>query len=80
MINLPSCHYSLRFDRKPVIDGEKVGVSTLLGAMLGNGTTSIPKDDFNEEVEFLGAALMLDLGGFANTLTKNNERVLELMV
>tara|TARA_B100000886_G_scaffold66587_1_gene41801 strand:- start:671 stop:1105 length:435 start_codon:yes stop_codon:yes gene_type:complete len=76
---LPVVTYSLRIDRNPIIDGEKVGVSTLLSAMLGNGTTNIPKDEFNEEVEFLGASVSVAFsGGSANTLTKNNARVLEL--
>ena len=76
---LPVVTYSLRIDRNPIIDGEKVGVSTLLSAMLGNGTTNIPKDEFNEEVEFLGASVSVTFsGGSANTLTKNNARVLEL--
>lgn len=76
---LPRINYSLRFDRKPIVEGEKTGVISLLGSMLGNGTKSIPKDDFNEEVDFLGAGINIGFGsGFAFTLTKNNERVLDL--
>ena len=76
---LPAVTYSLTIDRNPILDGNKVGVSSILSAMLGNGTTSIPKDKFNEEVEFLGASVSVTFsGGSANTLTKNNDRVLEL--
>ena len=76
---LPAVTYSLTIDRNPILDGNKVGVSSILSAMLGNGTTNIPKDEFNEEVEFLGASLSVSFsGGSANTLTKNNNRVLEL--
>ena len=76
---LPRVNYSLRFDRKPIVEGEKAGVISLLGSMLGNGTTSISKDEFNEEVDFLGANVNVGFGsGFAFTLTKNNERVLDL--
>lgn len=76
---LPRINYSLRFDRKPIVEGEKAGVISLLGSMLGNGTTSISKDEFNEEVDFLGASVNVGFGsGFAFTLTKNNERVLDL--
>ena len=76
---LPRVNYSLRFDRKPIVEGEKAGVISLLGSMLGNGTTSISKDEFNEEVDFLGASINVGFGsGFAFTLTKNNERVLDL--
>ena len=76
---LPVATYSLSIDRNPIIDGDKVGVSSILSAMLGNGTINIPKDEFNEEVEFLGASVSVTFGGgSANTLTKNNDRVLEL--
>ena len=75
----PRVNYSLRFDRKPIVEGEKAGVISLLGSMLGNGTTSISKDEFNEEVDFLGASVNVGFGSsFAFTLTKNNERVLDL--
>tara|TARA_Y100000991_G_scaffold56544_1_gene41360 strand:+ start:3391 stop:5454 length:2064 start_codon:yes stop_codon:yes gene_type:complete len=76
---LPRINYSLRFDRNPIVEGEKAGVISLLGSMLGNGTKNISKDDFNEEVDFLGAGINVSFGsGFAFTLTKNNERVLDL--
>jgi len=77
---LPRVSYSLRIDNNPIIEGEKAGVTSLLGSILGNGTTTIPKDDFNEEIDFLGARLNIGFsGGFASTLTRNNERVVELM-
>ncbi len=76
---LPRINYSLRFDRNPIVEGEKAGVISLLGSILGNGTKNISKDDFNEEVDFLGAGINVSFGsGFAFTLTKNNERVLDL--
>ena len=50
---LPRINYSLRFDRKPIVEGEKAGVISLLGSMLGNGTTTISKDDFNVMIEAL---------------------------
>ena len=77
---LPRVSFNLTIDNKPVVDGDKHGVSTLLGAMLGNGTTNIPKDKFNEEVDFLGAGINFGAsGGFANSLTKYSNRILELM-
>ena len=40
----------------------------------------ISKDDFNEEVDFLGASVNVGFGSAsAFTLTKNNERVVELL-
>ena len=46
---LPRVSMNLAFDRTPILEGNKAGVSSILGAMLGNGTASITKDDFNEE-------------------------------
>jgi zinc protease len=77
---LPRVSYSLRIDNKPVTEGEKAGVSSILAAMLGNGTTTIPKDEFNDEVDFLGASLSFgSSSAYASTLSKYSERVLELM-
>jgi zinc protease len=77
---LPRVSYNLTLDNVPTIEGDKKGVSNLLGAMLGNGTTTIPKDAFNEEVDFLGANLSFSpSGGFASGLSKYSNRLLELM-
>ncbi|WP_256867409.1 insulinase family protein [Winogradskyella forsetii] len=77
---LPRVSYSLRIDNKPISTGKKAGVESLLGSMLGNGTTTISKDEFNEEVDFLGANLNFGFsGGFASSLTKYSERILELL-
>ncbi len=77
---LPRVSYSLTIDNKPITSGNKAGVESLLGSMLGNGTTTIPKDEFNDEVDFLGASLNFSSsGGFASSLSKYSERILELM-
>ena len=77
---LPRVSYSLRIDNKPITEGKKAGVSSILATMLGNGTTSISKDDFNEEIDFLGANLGFGAqGGFASSLSKYSDRIIELM-
>lgn len=77
---LPRVSYSLTIDNKPITSGDKAGVESLLGSMLGNGTASISKDEFNEEVDFLGANLgFSSSGGFASSLSKYSERILELI-
>lgn len=77
---LPRVSYSLRIDNKPISTGKKAGVESLIGSMLGNGTTTISKDDFNEEIDFLGANLNFGFsGGFASSLTKYSDRILQLL-
>ncbi|HLT34417.1 MAG TPA: pitrilysin family protein, partial [Aquaticitalea sp.] len=77
---LPRVSFNLTIDNKPVLDGDKSGVSSLLAGMMGNGTTSIPKDKFNDEVDFLGASINFgSSGAFARSLTKYSDRILELM-
>lgn len=77
---LPRVAFNLTIDNKPLLDGDKNGVSSLLGGMLGNGTKTISKDDFNDEVDFLGASINFgSSGGFASSLTKYSNRILELM-
>ena len=77
---LPRAYARLMIDNPPVFEGKKVGVSTLLSALLANGTQSIPKDTFNEEVDFMGASLKLSAtGGYASSLSRFFPRILELM-
>lgn len=77
---LPRVSYNLTIDNIPITEGDKAGTSSLLGAMLGNGTTTISKDDFNEEIDFLGASLSFgSQSAFASALSKYSERMLELM-
>ena len=77
---LPRVSFTLRIDNPPVVEGDKAGVSSLLGSMLGNGTTSVSKDVFNEEIDFLGASLgFSSSSAFARSLSKYSDRILELM-
>jgi predicted Zn-dependent peptidase len=77
---LPRVSYTLTLDNPPIIEGDKAGVSSLLSAMLGNGTTSLSKDDFNDEVDFLGARLNFGAqSASASALSKYSDRVLQLM-
>ena len=77
---LPRVSFSLRIDNKPIAEGKKAGVSSILGAMLGNGTLNIPKDEFNDEIDFLGANLGFgSQSAFASSLSKYSDRIIELM-
>ncbi|MGA9590702.1 MAG: insulinase family protein, partial [Salegentibacter sp.] len=77
---LPRVSMTLTLDNPPHPEGSKVGVSSLMGDMLGEGSKDIPKDKFNEEIDYLGARVnFFSSGASANTLSKYFPRVLELM-
>ena len=77
---LPRVSYTLTLDNPPIIQGDKAGVASLLSSMLGNGTTTVSKDDFNEEVDFLGANLNFgSQSASARALSKYSKRILQLM-
>ncbi|HRA74483.1 MAG TPA: pitrilysin family protein, partial [Flavobacterium sp.] len=77
---LPRVSYNLSIDNTPYSEGNKKGVSDMTSSMLGNGTKTISKNDFNEEVDFLGASINFSSdGAFANGLSKYSKRIMELM-
>ncbi|MEO8234026.1 MAG: pitrilysin family protein [Flavobacterium sp.] len=76
---LPRVSFSLSTDNAPYTEGAKKGVSDLLGALIGNGSTKTPKNAFNEEIDFLGADISFaPTGAFASGLSKYAKRILEL--
>lgn len=77
---LPRVSMTLTMDNPPHSEGAKVGVAGLMGSMLGEGTKDIPKDKFNEEIDYLGANVnFFSSGAAASSLSKYFPRVLELM-
>ncbi len=77
---LPRVSIQLKIDNPPISEGEKAGVSSLTGSLLGNGSKNITKDDFNEEVDFLGARISFSSqSAYASSLSKYFPRILELM-
>lgn len=77
---LPRVSATLLIDNPPHTFGNKKGVDGLMGGLLGTGSTNIKKSAFDEEVDFLGAAISFNSGGgSASSLTKYFPRALELM-
>lgn len=77
---LPRVSYTLTMDNPPYAEGAKKGVSDILSAMIGNGTETVSKDKFNEEIDFLGANINFwSSGASANGLSRYSSRLLELM-
>ena len=77
---LPRASANLNIDLPPVFEGELAGVNALLSSMLGKGSKAITKDDFDEEVDYLGARVNIGASSaFASSLSRSFPRVLELM-
>lgn len=77
---LPRASARLTIDNKPYFEGKKAGVSSMMGSLIGRGTPSITKDNFNERVDFLGANIGFgSSSSFAASLSRYFDEVLGLM-
>ncbi|PST84721.1 hypothetical protein C7T94_00885 [Pedobacter yulinensis] len=76
---LPKITASYSIDAGPVTEGSKAGVMTIMGSMLGEGTTSKTKAQFDEAVDMLGANVGLSAsGGSVSALTRYFDRAFAL--
>ncbi|EAS20535.1 putative peptidase, M16 family [Flavobacteria bacterium BBFL7] len=76
---LPTFSMSLDLNNPPVFEGDKAGVQSLTGAIMGKGSTETAKEKFNEQVDFLGARISVGTGGgFAASLSKYKNDVFGL--
>ena len=77
---LPRVAYTLTLDNPPIAENDKVGAAALSGALLGKGSTSISKDDYNEEVDYMGARVNFGSQyASASGLSQYSDRILELL-
>ena len=77
---LPKATANLTIDNKPIFEGDIVGATSMMGSLLGRGTASISKDDFNEKVDYLGASINFSSqGAYATSLKRYFPEVLGLM-
>ena len=77
---LPRVSATLTIDNPLIVEGKKAGLTSLVSSLLGSGSTSISKDAFNEEVDYLGASLNFgSQSAFASSLSKYFPRIMELM-
>lgn len=68
---LPKINASLSIDRGPFIEGNKAGVSEIMGQMLSEGTTKTPKAQFDQTIDEMGANIGFGAsGGYAASLTR----------
>ena len=77
---LPKVTFNLTIDNPPYYEGKIKGVDDLCSSLIGSGNMKITKDNFNEEVDFLGANINFSShGAYANALSKYSGRILQLM-
>ncbi len=71
---------TLSIDAGPITEGKKAGTLDLMGGMLGEGTTSMSKENFDKAVDIIGADVNLfSSGGSASALTRHFEKAFMLM-
>lgn len=76
---LPVVSMSLVLDRDPILEGDKAGYVAIAGQMMRTGTRTRTKDQFDEQVDFIGATLSFSSTGFnASSLKKNLTTLLDL--
>tara|TARA_Y100001960_G_C14751829_1_gene868922 strand:+ start:368 stop:2425 length:2058 start_codon:yes stop_codon:yes gene_type:complete len=77
---LPRAYANLDIDNYPDFEGDIKGVSSLVSSLMGSGTKNQSKDNYNEEIDYMGASLSLSAsGGYASSLKRYFPRVLEMM-
>jgi zinc protease len=77
---LPRVTVTLSLDNPPFPEGNKKGIDQLTGELIGNGTSKISKDKFQEEIDFMGARMnFTSSGASATTLSRYFPRVMELL-
>lgn len=76
---LPRISLTLMMDTPPSDEQDKSGIGSLTSSLMGKGSKNISKDDFNEEVEFLGGSISISAkSGRASALSRYFPRILEL--
>ncbi len=76
---LPRVTYSLVLDRDPILEGDKAGLTSLVGDMMLGGTTSLSKDELDEAIDRIGARISVSsTSASASSLKKYNDQLLGL--
>lgn len=77
---LPRVAFSLVLDRDPISEGDAVGYVSMAGELMRRGTTTRPKEQLDQEIDFMGASLSVGSSSvYAASLTKHSEKLVEIM-
>lgn len=77
---LPRVSFQMFVDYPILPEGKKVGLGGIVGQLLSSGTTTLTKDQFDEEIDYMGASVNASARGFfASSLKKHTNKLLELV-
>ena len=77
---LPKVAYSLSIDIDPVAEGDMAGYVEASGQLMERGTKNRTKQQFDEQIDFIGATINTSSTGiYAASLKKHQEKLLDMM-
>lgn len=77
---LPTITASIQLDVQPDLEGDAVGYREMMSELLTSGTKTRSNDQFNKELDFIGATLSAsDESVYATGLKKHQNKILELL-
>jgi predicted Zn-dependent peptidase len=77
---LPRVSVTLSFNQDGIVEGDKTGLTTMAGALLRRGTTTMNKAKLDEEIDFLGGNVSTSaFSASASSLKSNFPKVMALM-
>ncbi|MFA5573924.1 MAG: pitrilysin family protein [Brumimicrobium sp.] len=77
---IPKVSFNLVMGSDPRLEGDKAGISDVLGQLLLSGTTNRTKDQLDEEKDFIGATLSASSNNiFLSVMTKHMDKGLDIM-
>ncbi len=77
---LPRVTYSLILDRDPILEGEKAGLTSMVGELMRSGTKSRTKVQLDEAIDQIGASISVSSTSVrASSLSKHQETLLDLL-
>ncbi len=76
---LPKVTFQLTVDIDPVLEKNKVGLGSLTGKLMAEGTTTRTKAEIDTEIDYIGADLYTYSGGvYVSSLSKYADKVLDI--
>ncbi len=77
---LPRVSYQLSLNHLALMEGDQAGYVSMAGDLLGTGTKTKSKYDIDKSIDFIGASFNTSSNGmFASTLTKHQDKLLEIV-